>query len=230
MSYMNLETQMKLCGSCKLCKTTKAKPRIKLNLFSIYTKKWVLERYNPNSQCGEQLYISNACVYSWCMMVFTFSVYQGGRRLPTLPVLRWTDISGTFLGAVAPAGLSLYQSTARTGLCCSRAAAGLEGTNLQALSPLRRPGGCYECHLLFLWRHLNFHDAVVFCGGRRDGPWKQSVPTEAEGLWEEVQKGQIERRKKKRFAVVQDQGILDSFAVCHVHWLTKLILVDLSGY
>lgn len=40
----------------------------------------------------------------------------------------------------------------------------------------------------------------------------------------------MERRKKKRFAVGLDQGILDSFAVCHVHWLTKLVLVDLSGY
>lgn len=35
-SCMKLETQMKQCGGCKLCKTTKAKPRIQLiNWFSV---------------------------------------------------------------------------------------------------------------------------------------------------------------------------------------------------
>lgn len=38
MSSVKLETQIKLCGSYNLCKTTQAKPRIQLNLFSVYTK------------------------------------------------------------------------------------------------------------------------------------------------------------------------------------------------
>lgn len=102
MSHVKLETQMRWCGSCKMCKTTQAKPRIQLNSFSVYAKKRLLERYNPNSPSGKQLSIPNACVYCWCMMVFPCSVCQGGGTPPTLPALqRETDL---FLGAVAQMG------------------------------------------------------------------------------------------------------------------------------